>query len=397
MGFIKSSLALALASLLVACGGSGGDGYYNNADSKQNNDTTTPETATPIEIAKAELDILKREGQFLFGNYDPSDANSAKGYIDHALDTFAQGPLQLTLDIRKINLNNFSSHYRSKCFEKSTSDYRACYSFTGNEIKGLVNGYDNWDFDIIADDLKNIKLKSEDVSPNLEGYQAKTRIFIFENENGDKNFHDVTITGAFSYPFEQSWGLTQTSQKRFILINDATSDYKITVTTTTIDPVTNQPVEKEVTTGAFSTYKDLTSNDGELFMFESGSGFNVLINDNPNVSFAEPVSFILSSVPGDTNSSSSYRIRASGEQELILANVTAIDGTRVENETPSLNTQSLNGSIKLIGSNIFKFKLLQAGSLTFEHVINKISFKGTSTNNNKVITTSLTQPSGLKY
>lgn len=179
-----------------------------------------------------------------------------------------------------------------------------------------MNGYDNWDYDITADDLKNIKLKSDDVSPNLEGYQAKTRIFIFENENGDKNFHDVTITGAFSYPFEQSWGLTQTSQKRFILINDATSDYKITVTTTTIDPVTNQPVEKEVTTGAFSTYKDLTSNDGELFMFESGSGFNVLINDNPNVSFAEPVSFTLNSVPGDTNSSSSYRIRASGEQEL---------------------------------------------------------------------------------
>lgn len=36
MGSIKSSLALALASLLVACGG-GSDGYYNNADSKQNN------------------------------------------------------------------------------------------------------------------------------------------------------------------------------------------------------------------------------------------------------------------------------------------------------------------------------------------------------------------------
>lgn len=86
MGFIKSSLALALASLLVACGGGGSDGYYNNT--KQNNETTTPGTSTPIEIAKAELDILKREGQFLFGNYDPNDATTSKGYIDHALDTF---------------------------------------------------------------------------------------------------------------------------------------------------------------------------------------------------------------------------------------------------------------------------------------------------------------------
>jgi hypothetical protein len=206
----------------------------------------------------------------------------------------------------------------------------------------------------------------------------------------------VTITGAFAYPFKQKW-VEQEHQKRFVLINESTSDYKITVTTTEIDPETDLPVEKEVTTGAFSTYKDLTSLDGELFMFEKGSGFNVLINDNANVSFAEPISFIFNSTPGDLSSSSSYRIKNNGEKELKLVNITAIDGTRVENEIPERNIQSFTGNISLTGKNIFSFKNETSGTLNFEHMINNITFKGTSTNNNGTISTTLTEPTGIKF
>lgn len=397
MGFIKSSLALALASLLVACGGGGSDGYYNNADSKQNNDTTTPETSTPIEIAKAELDILKREGQFLFGNYDPNDATTAKGYIDHALDTFAQGPIQLSLDIRKIDLTAFkATNYRDKCFLLSKTDYRACYVFVGEDIKKVLSGYSAWDFDIIAEDLKNIKLQNDQITPNLEAYQSNTRIYVFENENGDKNFNDVTITGAFAYPFQQSWGIQQTLQKRFVLINSATSDYKITTTATVKDPETGNDVEREITTGAISIYKDLTSRDGSLYNIQAGSGFNVLINDNPNIPFAEPISFILNSVPG-TSASASFRIKASGEQELFLPSITTIDGTRVENESPDQNNQTFTGNVSLSGNNIFKFKQQLSGTLNFEHVINGITFKGTSINNNGTVNTSLSLPTGVTF
>ncbi len=107
MKFVQGTLVLTLAAILTACGG-GSDGYFNNEgtdSSNQNNNSGG--TTTPAETANAQLNILKREGQYLFGNYDPNDASTAKGYIDHSMDTFAQGPLQLSLDIRKINLNSF--------------------------------------------------------------------------------------------------------------------------------------------------------------------------------------------------------------------------------------------------------------------------------------------------
>lgn len=396
MNLVKGSLILALSGLISACGGGGSKGYYDSGATSNESNNTTPPPSTSVEIATKQLEILKREGQFLFGNYDANDLNTTKGYIDHSLDTFAHGPLQLTLAIRDVNLASFPEFYREKCFEKSTSDYRACYSFTGDQIKTLLPAYNDWDFEITRDDLKNIRLEDDGITPNLEAYQATTRIFIFENENIDKNLHDVTITGAFAYPFKQKW-VEQEHQKRFVLINESTSDYKITVTTTEIDPETDLPVEKEVTTGAFSTYKDLTSLDGELFMFEKGSGFNVLINDNANVSFAEPISFIFNSTPGDLSSSSSYRIKNNGEKELKLVNITAIDGTRVENEITERNIQSFTGNISLTGKNIFSFKNETSGTLNFEHMINNITFKGTSTNNNGTISTTLTEPTGIKF
>ncbi|AXY57830.1 hypothetical protein CDG60_15400 [Acinetobacter chinensis] len=404
MKFIKGTLALALTGLLAACGGGGSDGYYNNAGSSGGNNNggpttpTDPENPTNPDSAQAILNSLKKEGQFLFGNYDPTDATTAKGYIDHAIDTFAQGPLELTLAIRNVNLDGYKlTHYRKKCFAESTNDYRACYVFIGEEIKTLIPGYGDWDFDITADDLKNIKLQHDNITPNLDEYQSNTRIYIFENENGDKNFQDVTITGAFAYPFQQSWGLTQTRQKRFVLINGSTSDYKITTTILVNDPVTGLPVEKEITTGAVSIYKDLTSTDGSLYNIQAGSGFNVLINDNANVPFAEPISFNLASTPGSSDSAY-YRLKADGTEVLSLPNITAIDGTRVENEDPSTNTQSFTGSIYMEGNNIFQFRQSANGSiLKFKHKFNDITFEGQSVNNNGTIKTTLTQPSGVTY
>lgn len=386
---------ITLAAFLTACGGGGGDGYYNQNSSSGSTTPTTP--STDQELATSVLNSVKQEGKYLFGAYDLNDEKLSKGYIDHALDTFAQGPLKLTLDIRKVDLTKYSDHYRDKCFIKSTTDYRACYVFKGEEIKSLLTGYGDWDFDITADDLKNIKLANDNISPNLEDYQSNTRIYIFQNENNDKNFQDVTITGAFAYPFQQTWGLEQTKQKRFVLINSTTSDYKITTSTIVQDPETGQPTEKEVTTGAMSVYKDNTSTDGDLYVVQSGSGFNVLINDNPNVPFAEPISFIVNSTPGNTNNAI-YQVKLNGSQVLSLPSITSLEGSRVENESPTTNAQKFNGSIYLEGQNIFTFKQsLNGTTLNFKHVINGISIEGQSINQNGTVSTTLKTPFMQKF
>jgi len=385
-----------LAAFLTACGGGGNDGYYNQ--NSNSGSTTTPTTPSPNqELATSVLNNVKQEGKYLFGAYALNDEKLSKGYIDHALDTFAQGPLKLTLDIRKVDLTKYSDHYRDKCFIKSTTDYRACYVFKGEEIKTLLTGYSDWDFDITADDLKNIKLSNDNISPNLQDYQSNTRIYIFENENNDKNFQDVTITGAFAYPFQQSWGLEQTKQKRFVLINAATSDYKITTTALVQDPETGQPTEKEVTTGAMSVYKDNTSIDGDLYVVQGGSGFNVLINDNPNVPFAEPISFVVNSTPGNTNNAT-YKVMANNHQILSLPSITSLEGSRVENESPTTNAQKFNGSIYLEGQNIFTFKQsLNGTTLDFKHVINGVSIEGQSINQNGTVSTTLKTPFMQKF
>ncbi|TDM62937.1 hypothetical protein C5B72_12630 [Acinetobacter sp. KU 011TH] len=387
---------ITLAAFLTACGGGGSDGYYNQ--NSNSGSTTTPTTpSTDQDLAISVLNSVKQEGKYLFGAYDLNDEKQSKGYIDHALDTLAQGPLKLTLDIRKIDLTKYSDHYREKCFFKSTTDYRACYVFKGEEIKTLLTGYNDWDFDITTDDLKNIKLANDNTSPNLEDYQSNTRIYIFQNENNDKNFQDVTITGAFAYPFQQSWGLEQTKQKRFVLINSATSDYKITTTTIVQDPETGQPTEKEVTTGAMSVYKDNTSIDGDLYVVQSGSGFNVLINDNPNVPFAEPISFVVNSTPGNTNNAT-YKVMANNHQILSLPSITSLEGSRVENESPTTNAQKFNGSIYLEGQNIFTFKQSSNGTtLDFKHVINGVSIEGQSINQNGTVSTTLKTPFMQKF
>ncbi|MFA2922584.1 hypothetical protein [Acinetobacter pittii] len=396
MKLTQGVCGVTLAAFLTACGGGGNDGYYNQ--NSNSGSTTTPTTPSPNqELATSVLNNVKQEGKYLFGAYALNDEKLSKGYIDHALDTFAQGPLKLTLDIRKVDLTKYSDHYRDKCFIKSTTDYRACYVFKGKEIKTLLTGYSDWDFDITADDLKNIKLSNDNISPNLQDYQSNTRIYIFENENNDKNFQDVTITGAFAYPFQQSWGLEQTKQKRFVLINAATSDYKITTTALVQDPETGQPTEKEVTTGAMSVYKDNTSIDGDLYVVQGGSGFNVLINDNPNVPFAEPISFVVNSTPGNTNNAT-YKVMANNHQILSLPSITSLEGSRVENESPTTNAQKFNGSIYLEGQNIFTFKQsLNGTTLDFKHVINGVSIEGQSINQNGTVSTTLKTPFMQKF
>lgn len=396
MKLTQGVCGVTLAAFLTACGGGGNDGYYNQ--NSNSGSTTTPTTPSPNqELATSVLNNVKQEGKYLFGAYALNDEKLSKGYIDHALDTFAQGPLKLTLDIRKVDLTKYSDHYRDKCFIKSTTDYRACYVFKGEEIKTLLTGYSDWDFDITADDLKNIKLSNDNISPNLQDYQSNTRIYIFENENNDKNFQDVTITGAFAYPFQQSWGLEQTKQKRFVLINAATSDYKITTTALVQDPETGQPTEKEVTTGAMSVYKDNTSIDGDLYVVQGGSGFNVLINDNPNVPFAEPISFVVNSTPGNTNNAT-YKVMANNHQILSLPSITSLEGSRVENESPTTNAQKFNGSIYLKGQNIFTFKQsLNGTTLDFKHVINGVSIEGQSINQNGTVSTTLKTPFMQKF
>ncbi|NUF54197.1 hypothetical protein HUN16_17810, partial [Acinetobacter seifertii] len=101
---------ITLAAFLTACGGGGGDGYYNQ--NSNSGSTTTPTTpSTDQELATSVLKSVQQEGKYLFGAYDLNDENLSKGYIDHALDTFAQGPLKLTLDIRKVDLTQYSDHY----------------------------------------------------------------------------------------------------------------------------------------------------------------------------------------------------------------------------------------------------------------------------------------------
>ena len=123
-----------------------------------------------------------------------------------------------------------------------------------------------------------------------------------------------------------------------------------------------------------------------------------MINDNPNTPDVEPVSFTINSVPGDSKAIATYRIRKSAEQVLDIPSVSAISGSRIENEAPSSNVQSFTGSIHLEGNNIFTFKKAVNGTLLkFKHVFNGITFEGQSTNNNGTINTTLTQPSGLKF
>ncbi len=388
MTFLKGTLALSLSLILSACGGGGGDGYFGkeNGSSDNNSNTTHPDKV----LAQSTLDSLKKEGQYLFGNYDPNDATTAKGYIDHALDTFGNGVIKLSIDVKaKFDKNSPLFTYYKTChtsFDEETpdnsstasevtplpTDTRSCYVINGNSIKTLLGTeYANWDFEVTSADLKNLKPNGID----LNNYIGMTSVIIYENQNADKNLNDIVVTGKFSYPYQQSWSLSQITQIRYVSIPNS-----------------------DGTNGGFNIYQDPTSIDGQLFVVQADSSYSVLTNDNPNTPNIEPVSFTINSIPGDATALATYRIKASGEQVLNLPSITALSGTRIENEAPSSNTQSFTGSIHLEGNNIFTFKKAMNGTiLKFKHIFNGITFEGQSTNNNGTVNTILTQPSNLKY
>lgn len=335
---------------------------------------------------------MKVEAASLFGQSNPEQ----KGYVDHAIDAYAQSILKISQDIRNVDFTAYqTTNRKAKCFDESKSDYRACYVFIGDEINKLLGSkYDSWDFVIddgkvdnqndqtLGDDLANIRLKSADITPNLESYYGETYLLVFENEHPQKNLQDITIAGAFSHPFQQAQGL----QKRFILINEATSDFKITVT--------KPGATTGTVMGALSIYKVPTADNSEYYVTEAGSGFNTLINDNTNVAFAEPLNFRIDSKLGVAPST--YKI-LNGIETLNLPSV-SISGTRIQHTTPSLNDKEYTGSIFLEGPNIFNFKQSAINSvLNFKHIINEITYEGTSTHTSSGIVTTFTSPSNIKY
>lgn len=387
MSFKQGLFITALAGTLIACGG-GGNGYY----SESNNDNNTSTPNTDLTEAQRSLDTLKREGKFLFGNYDPNDANSAKGYIDHALDTFAHGPLQLAIDAKKLfDTNRSNFYYRDKCMETGFYANTGCYILFGDdEIKTALNSvnpqkYTSWDFDVNDNEVDGMKLTSEQV----DQFTGKTMIIIFDNRNTDKKYNDVWVTGVFGYPYKQSWGLNQADQLRIVSMNESSSEYNVTLT---------YQDETTETRGALSIYKDPTSLDGDLYVLQNDSSFNVLINDNPNTPDVEPVTFTVNSTLGSTSDLATYRIKSNLDKVLSIPSLSAVSGKRIENETPNANEKNFNANIYLEGQRIFDFKNASNGSiLKFKHIFNNMTFEGQSTNNNGNITTTLITPLNIKF
>ena len=210
MKFIKGTLAIALTSVITACGGGGSKGYYNQGNSGGNNTEQPPITSPELEAAATTLASLKKEGKFLFGNYDASDSSISKGYIDHALDTFAQGPLQLTVDAKKL-FDQDKSHftYYETCFGGEGNriyENTPCYALEGEEnIKTALNiitpnKYNDWDFKITKEQLNSLKITPE----QIKKFTGETFILIFDNQNADKAWNDIWIAGVFGYPYQQS-------------------------------------------------------------------------------------------------------------------------------------------------------------------------------------------------
>lgn len=359
MNFLKGTLAVALTGLLTACGG----GSYYGDTPTTGSSPETPATST-TEQQKFLEDHIKREGSILFGLLNNNDPLTPKGYIDHALDTFGNGVLDLAVNVHKefIELGENEAtqkgfFYLPDCHANDTENTetpdtteptttettikQGCYVITGNNIRDLLgDAYTGWKFKVIAEDLKNLQPKE-----GLEQYIGQTSVIIYENQNKDKNLNNIVVTGKFSYPYRQSWGLDQDTQIRFVTIPDA-----------------------DGTNGGFNIYNDPTSTDGKFYVVQADSSYSVLTNDNPNTPNIEPVTFTVHSTPG--TQISSFRIKEDGTQVLDLPSVTAISGQRLENEAPATNAKSIGGSIFIEGKNVLNFLQSQTGStISYKHVL----------------------------
>lgn len=362
MNLVKGSLILALSGLISACGGGGSKGYYDSGATGSNN-SNSPSTDTAGQQQFLE-DHLKREGSILFGLLNNNDPMTPKGYIDHALDTFGNGVLELAVNVHKefislstneatqkgfiyfddCHVNNTENTGTPDATEPTIPEFvikQGCYVITGNRIRDFLgNTYKEWEFEIAAEDLNNLQPKE-----GLEQYVGQTSVIIYENQNQDKNLNNIVVTGKFGYPYRQSWGLIQDSQIRFVTIPDA-----------------------DGTNGGFNIYNDPTSLEGKLYVVQADSSYSVLTNDNPNTPNIEPVTFTVNSTPG--TQISSFRIKEDGTQILDLPNITAISGQRLENEAPATNAKSISGSIFIEGRNVLNFLESQPSStITYKHLL----------------------------
>lgn len=358
MNFLKGTLAVALTGLLTACGGGGSKGYYG--DTPLTGGTGETPITNTAEQQKFLEDHITREGSILLGLLNNNNPLEPKGYIDHALDTFGNGVLELAINVHKeflidkslfvhfddchVNDTESTENSETTATEPTTTEpaiKQGCYVITGNNIKTLLSPtYDNWEFVVTDTDLNNLQPKE-----GLEQYVGQASVIIYENQNKDKDLNNIVVTGKFSYPYRQSWGLDQDTQIRFVTIPDA-----------------------DGSNGGFNIYNDPTSTDGKFYVIQADSSYSVLTNDNPNTPNIEPVTFTVHSTPG--TQISSFRIKKDGTQVLDLPSVTAISGQRLENEAPATNAKSIGGSIYIEGKNVLNFLQSQTGStISYKHVL----------------------------
>ena len=463
---IKTLLWASSSALALGLTGCGGDSSFidkqNGSGSGSGSDSTDN---SALIAARAGFDdliaSLQVEGGYLFGDYDATDPATQKGVLDHGIDTFTQGPLQLGIEVKKsfdalanpyADSGSFS-YSSNNCFiGESDAINVGCFRIAGNDLKSVLPAlYDNWDFEVSKSDMAGLRL----TSGQLDQFSGDTYVYILENENDDKDLNDVFVVGSFSYPYQQSWNLTQTNQKRFVTINadgsnevlnfqnqinfddliltggvtsssttfdNTTKEYVITGTATAgseisafESPNLEEPLGtdiadvtgafeirftgSEVSKGAFTVYDDPTSTNGKLYTIGNSVSMSVLINDNPNRPEPEIVDFSITSTPGDATSSSSYREATSGLKTLDLRNLTSLTGQRVENEEPDLNASSFSGSLRMSAIDIFQFSNQPNGSqLNFAYTLNGFDFTGTSTiNGNKIDTSVVADLSGTPY
>ena len=116
MKYISSVLTLSLVSLLSACGG--GDSNYSVhtsdigfSDESNSNGGNKPNPPITEDLQKT-FNSLKIEAKSLFGH----STNENKGYVDHALDAYAQSLLKISQDIRSINITKIKKKKKEKCY-----------------------------------------------------------------------------------------------------------------------------------------------------------------------------------------------------------------------------------------------------------------------------------------
>ena len=155
---IKGTVLSASVMGLVACGGGGSDGYYNQTPTPTE-ENPSGETETNTTSAYSFLETLNSEGKFLFGALDVTDDTQTKGYIDHAMDTFGNGSLEISLDARKaFEADPTQFTYLDNCMsEVGAYNQTGCYVLFGDDtdstLKDVLNSvsnnkYADWDFDV---------------------------------------------------------------------------------------------------------------------------------------------------------------------------------------------------------------------------------------------------------